>query len=1303
MSDIGKIIRVNALPPVNERENNVIYQVAAPGAATYKDYAIDANGDLKTPSYIPLTGTEEGQPLTKNIEVDPSEEGSVGFISKTPDVSEAVIAIQEGNSILAESINNIDNNSSSIHLHHDTGVEISATTPDDQFSAIIDVSGLQGDDYVLPTSDKHYVQKKYVTDNFTSQTTLNNTLTNYYTKPETYSKAEVDSKFSAVYRPKGSVSNFASLPNSGNTEGDVWNILDTGANYVWVLNLNNTGVTGWDKLSETVDLTNYMTLNTEQTALGRKAFAGGSGNSFSNGAIETRGNGSTIFPSIGFHQPGSYAGTISMRNSNQFYFRDTNDTDFAYLSSKGYIKSGSDDNYLLLGGGGHKQVTDFVDRTSGQDITGYKTFFSYLGGDIANNRLWVRSTDGSNPALSFIKGGVDNGQITFDGTGFHTFNTNGTGYFPIKSNGFIKNGYDDNYLLLAGGGTKQITDFVLHADLNNYINKSGDTMTGTLNLDAGLKLNAPSISEDWTIYQNAGEIAFNVTGGSYTGDVIKFNQDGTILTNSTGSSYQWNHAYNYGLMSKNNGFVSNIDANDVSDIPFETELYAIELGNGTANTNFPFYDYGTFTRLRSRTFTTDFAHQNNGDLYHRCWYVGSGPDGYSFRKIWDNVNLPDYKNYGLGRADVVSTADLNDVPFTSIQDIWDTTLNSPFGYGSVWTHRKGGAEFTQMAVNVLDGRLYTRGWSNGTGDTGWNRTALYSEVSGKANALENATGIGFSSGQLPSVDGSQYPYFYFDDGTNTSYVALATQGYVSTNYVPYTGATSNIDINSKSLTTTGTIYAGGLNSNVLVSPDLAGGSYIISTNATDLYFGNGNVSDVIYQTLGNHSFQVAGSTKVNINSTGLYVAGNIQLNGLNVATQSWVNSQKGIVNGIASLDSSGLVPTTQLPSYVDDVLEFANLASFPTTGESGKIYVAIDTNLTYRWSGSSYIQIASGAVQSVNGQTGVVNLTTSNISEGSNLYYTNARVKSYGDTQWSLLGHTHSISDVTGLQTALNGKAYALENATAIGFSSGQLPTNTGSEYPYFYYNNGTTQAVIGLATLEYVQTNFATISSLGNYVTTNTVQTISEDKTFDSGSTVAFTGNDQNNVLVHKTSTGTSGALVSGHDYTHYDTRWRVGNVRGSNTNSTSFGFLFSSDNGASYSQRVNIDSTNGRITTSVDGNSGQWNDIYNNGIRTNTGFLVDEDYREIGSSTFDIDDPNVKKFTIIFNDSANGHVVIHNPANAQYFQFLNISATNSIEIEVQGYGVVDSVAPGKTTVYMSWGGGKLSKISENSTVSII
>lgn len=55
----------------------------------------------------------------------------------------------------------------------------------------------------------------------------------------------------------------------------------------------------------------------------------------------------------------------------------------------------------------------------------------------------------------------------------------------------------------------------------------------------------------------------------------------------------------------------------------------------------------------------------------------------------------------------------------------------------------------------------------------------------------------------------------------------------------------------------------------------------------------------------------------------------------------------------------GLVPSAQLPSYVDDVVSAANLAAFPATGEAGKIYVAVDTNLTYRWSGSAYVEISA--------------------------------------------------------------------------------------------------------------------------------------------------------------------------------------------------------------------------------------------------------------------------------------------------------------------------------------------------------
>lgn len=66
----------------------------------------------------------------------------------------------------------------------------------------------------------------------------------------------------------------------------------------------------------------------------------------------------------------------------------------------------------------------------------------------------------------------------------------------------------------------------------------------------------------------------------------------------------------------------------------------------------------------------------------------------------------------------------------------------------------------------------------------------------------------------------------------------------------------------------------------------------------------------------------------------------------------------GVANGVAELDAAGKVPSSQLPSFVDDVIEVADYDHLPITGESGKIYVTLDTNKTYRWTGSGYAEIS---------------------------------------------------------------------------------------------------------------------------------------------------------------------------------------------------------------------------------------------------------------------------------------------------------------------------------------------------------
>ena len=132
-------------------------------------------------------------------------------------------------------------------------------------------------------------------------------------------------------------------------------------------------------------------------------------------------------------------------------------------------------------------------------------------------------------------------------------------------------------------------------------------------------------------------------------------------------------------------------------------------------------------------------------------------------------------------------------------------------------------------------------------------------------------------------------------------------------------------------------------------------------------------------------------------------------------------TQKGAASGVCPLDATSKILATYLPSYVDDVLEYANLAALPVTGETGKIYVALDTNKTYRWSGSAYIYITSGAVDSVAGRTGVVVLTSADVglANASNTSDANKPVSTATQTALDLKSPLASPT-FTGTTTATN-------------------------------------------------------------------------------------------------------------------------------------------------------------------------------------------------------------------------------------------------------------------------------------------
>ena len=99
-----------------------------------------------------------------------------------------------------------------------------------------------------------------------------------------------------------------------------------------------------------------------------------------------------------------------------------------------------------------------------------------------------------------------------------------------------------------------------------------------------------------------------------------------------------------------------------------------------------------------------------------------------------------------------------------------------------------------------------------------------------------------------------------------------------------------------------------------------------------------------------------------------------------IAKAAIPSNQKGMANGVATLDSAGIIPANQLPSYVDDVLEFATLANFPSVGEAGKIYIAIETNKTYRWTSTVYVAI--GGAEAADTALRLFTARTISISDG---------------------------------------------------------------------------------------------------------------------------------------------------------------------------------------------------------------------------------------------------------------------------------------------------------------------------------
>jgi hypothetical protein len=223
----------------------------------------------------------------------------------------------------------------------------------------------------------------------------------------------------------------------------------------------------------------------------------------------------------------------------------------------------------------------------------------------------------------------------------------------------------------------------------------------------------------------------------------------------------------------------------------------------------------------------------------------------------------------------------------------------------------------------------------------------------------------------------------------------------------------------------------------------------------------------------------------------------------------------------------GKVPSNQLPSYVDDVIEESSTNDFPVTGETSKIYVATGTNKTYRWSGSAYVEISPSPG------------STDSVTEGStNLYFTDARAvnalqSTVNGLQSALDGkqasgsyaassHTHAISGVTGLQSALDGKqasgSYAASSHThAISDVTGLQTTLDGKQESGSYAASSHTHAISSVTGLQ------TTLNSLSSSISSSSSSSSSTTVNTITATSYTLLASDANNVIRYNSASDTT------------------------------------------------------------------------------------------------------------------------------------------------------------------------------------
>lgn len=309
--------------------------------------------------------------------------------------------------------------------------------------------------------------------------------------------------------------------------------------------------------------------------------------------------------------------------------------------------------------------------------------------------------------------------------------------------------------------------------------------------------------------------------------------------------------------------------------------------------------------------------------------------------------------------------------------------------------------------------------------------AAFREIGTSGGQIRDAADAAYSNARTPTTHASTHAVGGTDSITVFGYLAISTNSTLTASnqrqLIDVNATTGAVTINLPSAATVGSGWAVQIRksdtSANLVTISRAGSDTI--NGATTLSLAVQHQSLILF-SLGGMSWGVVAGFPGTLPANTLWGRG----------------ATAGPPEAIASSNFAslvgGFVPSSQLPSYVDDVLEFAALVNFPTTGETGKIYVATDTNITYRWSGSAYVEISASLA------LGTTSATAYRGDLG-NTAYSHSQVitgNPHGTAKTDIgLGNVDNTSDAskpvsTAQQTALNLKAN-LASPTFTGLVSG--------------------------------------------------------------------------------------------------------------------------------------------------------------------------------------------------------------------------------------------------------------------------